>query len=409
MAKELPKYGNSILSILRSDKAKFWEDAIRQFKSTVGSAEAAAVHFQSVISDLDDLETFTQQDLKALTIADAEKICPTLYRCNAKVMEWMPTLRTGACNAQLRSLRNIVNNVMPCLVETAVSVKVKVLNAFLATARILADPELQQGIVDIQLNLENADQSRRVEEMVQMLKAATPPQYFVSRLGDVAQVLIGKPTLSDSATAALSDVTLGDNLFRLAALESTLARAGDGLTLLQHTSRALAVLERKSFEIAQIDKVLSAATSLVDAMAVLRSAQPTDMRRVVGEVNNVARHFKVTEGSVITLSATKKMPLHKDNFLKFNDGPLKDMYQNVVRDVHPKIVEVLQAMVDDTAGKLSKFKLVCRCGEGGAHWGDADEPQLPILKYAEKTLLKVLQPPLQNLSDSCKQAGRASL
>ena len=103
LAKELPKYGNSIQSIPRTDKAKVWEDAIRQFKSTVGSAEAAAVHFQSVISDLDDLETLTQQDLKALTIADAEKICPTLYRCNAKVMGWMPTLRPGACNAQLRS------------------------------------------------------------------------------------------------------------------------------------------------------------------------------------------------------------------------------------------------------------------------------------------------------------------
>ena len=175
LMKDLPKYGNSILSILRTDKAKFWEHAIVQFKSTVGSAEGAAVHFRSVISDLETLEQWTQQDLKALTVADSEKICPTMSRCNTKVMEWMPTLRAGACNAPLRLLRNIVNNVMPHLVDTEVAVKVKVLNFCLVTARILSDAQLVQGIVDIQLNLENAFQSGHVEELVQMMKATTPP------------------------------------------------------------------------------------------------------------------------------------------------------------------------------------------------------------------------------------------
>ena len=411
LMKDLPKYGNSILSILRTDKAKFREHAIVQFKSTVGSAEGAAVHFRSVISDLETLEQWTQQDLKALTMADSEKICPTLSRCNAKVMEWMPTLRAGACNAPLRLLRNIVNNVMPHLVDTEVAVKVKVLNSFLATARMLSDAQLVQGIVDIQLNLENAFQSGHVEELVQMMKATTPPQDFISSLGDLTQVLIGKPVLSISATAALADVTLGDNLFRLAAQEAAKKKGGpEMMTLLEHTSGALVGLEKKSAELDQIAKVLSAATRLMTSMLPVYSAQNgADMRRVVAEVNGAARHFKATEGSVITLGAMNKLPLHKDNFFKFTDGPLKDLYESFVKDVHPKIVEVLQALVDDTAAKLSKFKLVCRCGELGAHWGDADEPQLPILKYAEKTLLKVLQPPLQSMSDSCKQAERASL
>ena len=139
-------------------------------------------------------------------------------------------------------------------------------------------------------------------------------------------MLIGKPVLSISATAALADVTLGDNLFRLAAQEAAKKKGGpEVMTLLEHTSGALAGLEKKSPELDQIAKVLSAATRLMTSMLPVYSAQPIDMRRVVAEVNGAARHFKATEGAVITLGATNKLPLHTDNFFKFTDGPLKDL------------------------------------------------------------------------------------
>ena len=172
----------------------------------------------------------------------------------------MPTLRAGACDGRLSLLRNIVNNVMPYLVETEASVKLKALNSFLATARVLADPELQQDIADIQLNLENADQSRRVEETMGQLKSEAPPTDVLEKIRDLAQVIVGEPKLDDTASALLADAPLGDNVFRLAAW---VAKNHGGQECVKLTSRVLTVLEKRSPEVEQVANILSAGASIL--------------------------------------------------------------------------------------------------------------------------------------------------
>ena len=381
-ARDLPKYGKNIVQALRTDKAKYWEDAAREYKETVGAAESVSQQFHLVKSDLTCLQKWSEQNLETVTATDSEKVCPTLDRCCTKLAEWQPVLRDGACDVQLALLRKIINNVMGALVETEVHIKLKVLCSFQAAAKVLADPDLQQNICDIQLNLENADQSNRVRAIVEGLKVEKPPADLNVKLRDLAQVVVGKPKLDDSAAALLADPSLGDNAFKLAAKTMGAGTVEDVETL-KLTSRLLSSLQKPSPEIQQIAKLLGAGVGVLDARALLSSSAEAghmDMKKVVGEMNVAMREFKATEGSLIQLAATNKLGTLKDSMQAFIDGPLKSVFAEAVAAMHPKVVDVLQAILDDCASKLSAFKKVCRCGKDGEHWGAADDPSKPIFE-----------------------------
>ena len=395
---EIVKWGRSLVQALRLDTAQFWTKSVKEFKQTVGAAEAAVGDFVKLEADLKNLVQIVMAAGFKIDLFFVEKMEEVLHNFAIAAVEWAVTLRGGALDDAEKDVKNVIDDVVCDLGSTTPDLKMRVLKSLSEACKQLhleGSEVVVQRVCDEQLSFQAEDISNRAVGMVAALRVGS--QVSANCL-ELATVITAKPALSEQAQDVLRD--------ERGMCEAAIKGAGS-LSDWSELKNVCSFFKAVFSSSADLSAEFVFFAKLFDAVAVMMPLQETlRVKCVAGEAQGILSSMSSAIRNVRSCLSDRASLLLPDHQKQLDDlcsvfiDPQLAKSTGILR---PLVTKHLQSLTDECIGKIHGLGQVANMAPGGKRWA-AKYVDGPILTYAEATILKVLQPPIQKLADEVREA-----
>jgi hypothetical protein len=175
---EIVKWGRSLVQALRLDTAQFWTKSVKEFKQTVGAAEAAVGDFVKLEADLKNLVQIVMAAGFKIDLFFVEKMEEVLHNFAIAAVEWAVTLRGGALDDAEKDVKNVIDDVFCDLGSPTPDLKMRVLKSLSEACKQLhleGSEAVAQRVCDEQLSFQAEDINNRVVGLRSGLEAKYLP------------------------------------------------------------------------------------------------------------------------------------------------------------------------------------------------------------------------------------------